>query len=43
MPQKPQSQAEWEETMARRILDVTRSGLYLHLRFLSPALAALPW
>ena len=43
MPQKPQSQAEWEESMARRILDVTRSGLYLHLRFLSPALAALPW
>lgn len=43
MPGKPQSQAQWEESMARRILDVTRSGLYLHLRYLSPALAALPW
>lgn len=43
MPGKPQSQAQWEETMARRILDVTRSGLYLHLRYLSPALATLPW
>ena len=40
---KPQSQAEWQEQMARRILEVVRSELYLELRFLNPVLSALPW
>lgn len=40
---KPQSQAEWQEQMAHRILEVVRSELYLELRFLNPVLSALPW
>ena len=40
---KPQSQAQWQEQMARRILEVVRSELYLELRFLNPVLSALPW
>lgn len=38
-----QTQREWEEHMARKILDVTRSELYLSLRYLDAALFALPW
>ena len=40
---KTQSQAEWQEGMARRILEVVRCELYLDLRFLNPVLSALPW
>lgn len=38
-----QTQAEWELAMARRILAVTRSELYLDLPYLNPALCALQW
>ncbi len=38
-----QTQREWEEAMAKKILDVLRSELYLSLRYLDAALFALPW
>lgn len=40
---RAQSQKQWEEMMARRILEAVRGELYLQLRFLNPALSALPW
>ncbi len=38
-----QTQGEWEEEMARRILDVVRSELYLSLRYMDVALSKMPW
>ena len=37
-----QTQAEWESTMARRIMDQLRGELYLDQRYLNAALGALP-
>ena len=37
-----QTQAEWEATMARRIMDQLRGELYLDQRYLNAALGALP-
>ncbi|MGN0984270.1 MAG: metallopeptidase, partial [Gemmiger sp.] len=41
MPRHTQTQSEWELTMARRALELTRSELYLNLRYLRSALGAL--
>ncbi len=41
MAQHVQTQAEWESTMARRAMELTRSELYLQLRYLNAALGAL--
>lgn len=41
MPQHVQTQAEWEVTMARRAMELTRSELYIQLRYLNSALGAL--
>ena len=41
MPQHVQTQAEWEVTMARRAMELTRSELYIQLRYLNAALGAL--
>ena len=41
MPQHVQTQAEWEATMARRAMELTRSELYIQLRYLNAALGAL--
>ena len=41
MAQHNQTQAEWEQTMARRAMDLTRSELYVSLRYLTSALGAL--
>lgn len=38
-----QTQGEWEEEMARRILDVVRAELYLSLRYMDAALSKMPW
>ena len=38
-----QSQSEWEEEMAGKILQFVRHELYLDLRFLEPALLALTY
>ncbi|MGN0974856.1 MAG: VWA-like domain-containing protein [Gemmiger sp.] len=43
MAKHQQTQSEWELTMARRILAVTRSELYMDLPYLNPALCALSW
>lgn len=37
-----QTQTEWEETMARRVMEQIRSELYLDQRYLNAALGALP-
>ena len=37
------TQSEWEEEMARKILDVVRSELYLSLRYMDAALSKMPW
>lgn len=39
---KPQTQQEWEEDMARQILQLTRSELYLAFRYLDTALSCMP-
>ncbi len=36
------TQTEWEQTMARRVMEQTRTALYLDQRYLSAALGALP-
>lgn len=36
------TQTEWEQTMARRVMEQTRTELYLDQRYLSAALGALP-
>lgn len=36
------TQTEWEQTMARRVMEQTRTTLYLDQRYLSAALGALP-
>ena len=41
MPQHVQTQAEWEQTMAKRAMELTRSELYIQLRYLNAALGAL--
>lgn len=41
MPQKPQTQAEWEQTIAAKAMALLRSELYLQLRYLNAALGAL--
>ncbi len=41
MPQRPQTQTEWEAAMARRAMELVRSELYLQLRYLNAALGAL--
>lgn len=41
MPGAPQTQAEWEETIARRVMERTRSTLYLALPYLNAPLGAL--
>ena len=40
---KPQTQQEWEEDMARQILQLTRSELYLAFRYLDTALSCMPF
>ena len=37
-----ETQTEWEETMARRVMEQIRSELYLDQRYLNAALGALP-
>ena len=37
-----QTQSEWEQTMARRIMEQLRGELYLDQRYLTAALGALP-
>lgn len=37
-----QTQTEWEETMARRVMEQVRAELYLDQRYLNAALGALP-
>ena len=42
MPQKHiETQAEWEQAMARRAMELARSELYLQLRYMNAALGAL--
>lgn len=41
MPKHIQTQEEWELAMARRALELTRSELYLELRYMRAALGAL--
>lgn len=41
MAQHVQTQGEWEAVMARRAMELTRSELYLQLRYLNAALGAL--
>ena len=37
-----QTQTEWEQTMARRVMEQLRGELYLDQRYLTAALGALP-
>lgn len=37
-----QTQSEWEQTMARRVMEQLRGELYLDQRYLTAALGALP-
>ena len=37
-----QTQSEWEQTMARRVMEHLRGELYLDQRYLTAALGALP-
>ena len=41
MPGHTQTQAEWEQAMARRAMELTRSELYLQMRYMNAALGAL--
>ena len=41
MPGTPQTQTEWEQTVARRVMERTRSTLYIALRYLNAPLGAL--
>lgn len=41
MPKHTQTQSEWELTMARRAMELTRSELYLQLRYMRAALGML--
>lgn len=41
MPHK-QTQTEWEQAMARRVMEQIRGELYLDQRYLNAALGALP-
>ncbi len=41
MAQHVQTQGEWEAVMARRAMELTRSELYIQLRYLNAALGAL--
>lgn len=41
MPKHAQTQAEWEQTMARKAMELTRSELYLQMRYMNAALGAL--
>ena len=41
MAKHVQTQAEWEQTMARRALELVRSELYLELKYMNAALGAL--
>ena len=36
-----QTQTEWEQTMARRALELVRSELYLELKYMNAALGAM--
>ena len=36
-----ETQAEWEQAMARRAMELARSELYLQLRYMNAALGAL--
>ena len=38
---KNETQTQWQDRMALEVLEVTRSELYLHLRFLSLAIGGL--
>ena len=38
---KTETQTQWQDRMALEVLEVTRSELYLHLRFLSLAIGGL--
>ncbi len=38
-----QSQLEWEQSMAEKILTFVRNELYMELRYLDMALSAMPW
>ena len=42
MPKHIQTQTEWEQTMARRVMEQLRGELYLDQRYLPAALGALP-
>ena len=42
MPKHIQTQTEWEQTMARRVMEQLRGELYLDQRYLTAALGALP-
>ena len=42
MPKHIQTQTEWEQTMARHIMEQLRGELYLDQRYLTAALGALP-
>lgn len=41
MAEHVQTQSEWEAVMARRAMELTRSELYIQLRYLNAALGAL--